>query len=266
METIDIRSWGAFEESLSSFFIYWNELKQKKRPMYVSIPLFRGQSNASWKLQTTLERFTDRPFKTLDYYQAIRAVRPGVSSITEKEWVLPEFNEDGIVPTPTGYEFMVYLRHHGFPSPLLDWTRSPYVAAFFAFRSPHVAKDGKVAIYSYVEYPGGAKAHQRGEPVVHGLGPYVESHKRHYAQQCEYTICVKHVEDGRLYTSHESAFANNTSDQGELRKYTLPASERRKVLKQLHRMNVTSFSLFGSEESLMETFAYREIEDRYDIE
>src|SRR5579871_975887 len=33
-----------------------------------------------------------------------------------------------------GYDYMAYLRHHGFPSPLLDWTRSPYVAAFFAFR------------------------------------------------------------------------------------------------------------------------------------
>jgi len=32
-------------------------------------------------------------------------------------------------------------------------------------------------------------------------------------------------------------------------------SERRKALKQLQRMNVTAFSLFGNEESLMETLA-----------
>jgi hypothetical protein len=31
------------------------------------------------------------------------------------------------------YEYLAHLRHRGFPSPLLDWTRSLYVAAYFAF-------------------------------------------------------------------------------------------------------------------------------------
>lgn len=269
METVEFESWDAFEKSLSSFFAQWNELKQKKRPMTVSTPVFRGQSNASWKLQTTLERFTNRAFSTFDYYQTISQVKPAVVSITEKEWKLPEFEKDmeEEIPTvPIGYEFMVYLRHHGFPSPLLDWTRSPYVAAFFAFRSPQVPKDGRVAIYSYVDWCGEPKGSMAGSPIVHGLGPYVETHKRHYAQQCEYTVCVKEVREEPVYCSHESAFTDNRSDQGELKKFTLPVSERRKALKQLHRMNVTAFSLFGSEESLMETLAYQEIKDKYETD
>lgn len=181
-------------------------------------------------------------------------------SITGKEWNLPEYAAS--VRPLSGVEFMIYLRHHGFPSPLLDWTQSPYVAAFFAFRSPKVPIDGKVAIYLYIEETGEAKGYFSSSPRVRGLGHYVESHKRHYAQQCEYTYCLTILDDGRLqYTSHESAFADKTADQGVLRKYILPHSQREEVLKQLHRMNVTSFSLFGNEEGLMETLAFQEIEN-----
>lgn len=198
-------------------------------------------------------------------------IKPAVVSYTQKRWNLPKFRASDEIP-PTGYEFMIYLRHHGFPSPLLDWTRSPYVAAFFAFRSPPAPKVNRVAIYSYVDncdasYVDNHDARRGsvlGPPIVHRLGPYVESHKRHYAQQCEYTICWRGIGDKRLYASHESAFSSKSSKQGELKKYTLPVSERRKALKQLDRMNITSFSLFGSEESLMETLAYQEMESKYE--
>ncbi len=266
MKTTDFESWEEFEESLSPYFDRLRELRKEKYPLGVSIPLFRGHSNASWKLQTTLERFTDRRFSEFNYYEAIRSVNPAVVSITGKEWPLPKFEKDDLVPMLTGNGFMVYLRHHGFPSPLLDWTRSPYVAAFFAFRSQQVPKDGRVAIYSYVEFAGKGKCQDERSPFVYGTGAYVETHKRHYAQQCEYTICVKRDKGNFVYHNHEFAFEDERSDQGELKKVTLPASERTKALKQLQRMNVTAFSLFGNEESLMETLAYQKIEETSETE
>lgn len=39
-----------------------------------------------------------------------------------------------LIPPENG-AFFNLVQHHGYPTPLLDWTYSPYVAAFFAYRS-----------------------------------------------------------------------------------------------------------------------------------
>ena len=260
MKIIDLDSWDDFESSVSSLLDEWSQLKMKKHLGYVLSPLFRGHSDASWKLQTTLERFSDQTYEEFDYYRVISGVKAATVSITQKDWPLPRFKRGEGGKVPTGYEFMIYLRHHGFPSPLLDWTRSPYIAAFFAFRSPQIPKDSRVAIYSYMEYATEDLNLVTSSPVVHALGPYAETHKRHYTQQCEYTVCRTQVGNTRVYSNHESAFSDKTSDERELKKYTLPARERGKALRQLYLMNVTAFSLFGSEESLMEALAYQIME------
>lgn len=80
------------------------------------------------------------------------------------------------------------------------------------------------------------------------------THKRHYAQQCEYSIYEQQIDGKYVYGSHENPeFRVPDSDLGPVKKYILPASERTRALNCLHRMNVTAFSLFDSEESLMET-------------
>ena len=260
MNTVNLDCWESFEKTVLSIFTDWQKLKDEKRYNQWSTLRFRGHSDADWKLETTLERFTKKSVDAEHYFKMLRDIRPAVISITGKNWDIPEEFESAR-PRPLGYEFMIYLRHHGFPSPLLDWTRSPYVAAFFAFRSQEKPESDKVAIYSYVEHFYYTEFSDPGAPTIYGLGPYAVTHKRHYAQQCEYSICQKRTNGRYAYSSHETAVsADSNLGQGLVTKYTLPVSEREKVLKQLHRMNVTAFSLFGSEESLMETLAYQEIE------
>ncbi len=261
MEIIELKSWEEFEESFKRE-IDGSDFKNKQEYDHISSPLFRGQSDKDWKLQTTLERFFqskkgfNQEFSWDTYHRILQAVERAVSSLTSNRIELPTFKHH-ISPIPPGYEFMIYLRHHDFPSPLLDWTKSPYVAAFFAFSGATVSTD--VAIFSFREDIGLGKGGWRGEPQIEALGPYVVTHKRHYQQQCYYTICFKEDEyQKRTYCSHQDVQFGN--DQDILKKYIIPYKERGKVLAKLDLMNINAFSLFGNEESLAKMLAYREME------
>jgi hypothetical protein len=241
------------------------EKKRKEKKGYFSPVLFRGQSRASWNLETTLERYSPKEYSPEDYYNIMRAVRPAVESWTEKRWPFSVHyrQEDSIPSAPQGYEFMVYLRHHGFPCPLLDWTRSFYVAAFFAFQSAKI-EEPNAAIYSLIEYCGQGKTGRTDMGNIVGCGPYLRTHKRHFIQQCEYTFCKKELAGGKyIYCSHEEVVKRNDDNQDALTKFIIPKTERSKILDKLHIMNITAHSLFGSEESLLATLAYQEIERKH---
>jgi hypothetical protein len=61
---------------------------------------------------------------------------------------------------------------------------------------------------------------------------------------------------------HEEALARKGESQDLLWKFNIPSVERLKVLKLLDEHNINAFSLFGSEDSLMETVALRELHFR----
>lgn len=264
MKEMILKNWESFESEISRV-LGSVESKRAGAKGYVSDPLFRGHADERWRLLTTLERFSKKPHSINGYYGILLSVLPAVASLTTRSWSLSpdlEFDE-GHHGAPPGYEFMIYLRHHGFPSPLLDWTRSPYVAAFFAFAPSRVTEGSEnVAIYAYVEHYGSGKGWAENDARVIGLGPYAVTHERHYAQQCEYTICKKPVGNEYLYCEHEEALDHEVDEQDLLTKYVIPAGERNTFVRKLDLMNINAYSLFGDESSLMQMLAYREIERR----
>ncbi len=265
---IDLNNWEEFEKELKKLEAE-RARREKATGRASSEFLFRGQYNPSWPLETTLERYGAERMPFAEYYRVISRVRPQVETFTGRTWNIGEYQQVarslrqydrlrlGEIPA---YSYMVYLRHHGFPSPLLDWTRSPYIAAYFAFRSRRDA-DAKVTIYAYWAQPEGIKKISGTRPHIYTLGPYVRTHRRHFLQQSDYTICVSYDREWR-FAPHSEVFDRADSKQDLLWKINIPSDERPRVLKMLDKYNLNAFSLFETDDSLIETMALRELEFR----
>jgi len=94
-------------------------------------------------------------------------------------------------------------------------------------------------------------------PVMVRYGQYVKTDRRHVLQQSDYTLCFNFDDECR-FERYDKVFDEGHRQQGICWKFTIPVSEQKKVLKLLDEFNVNAFSLFGSEESLMEMLAVRE--------
>jgi hypothetical protein len=266
IEAMDLDSWEEFEERLK-------ELRRQRHFKYFdSLPLlFRGQENSDWPLNTTLDRSNPQWTPFAEYFRRISKIRPEIESFIDRKWLLPEYPEvrrlgsaydqfslrlsSGKLPA---YAYMAYLRHHGFPSPLLDWSRSSHIAAFFAFRKAFVDNDQenkKVSIFVL----SGEQFTSRGNgiPLIFRLGPYVRTHRRHFLQQSEYTLCLIFENEWR-FAKYSDVFHRPHQHQGVFQKFNIPLTEGRRVLRLLDEYNLNASSLFGSEEGLMETLAMRE--------
>ena len=231
-----------------------------------------------------LERYSRNDWTLKSYAELVARCAPEVESFTGKDFRLPQYWEINrhfqkrydqvhesrfafqMLVSPVLYDYLAYLRHHRFPSPLLDWSGSPYVAAFFAFSTAQKEAEA-VSVYVFIETVNGFKGYDPKGSKIEVLDPYTKSHRRHFRQQSYYTVCHKPTAEKKdlVFVCHEDIFSEKQAYKDEqlgqdiFIKIDIPMAEKLKALSDLNDFNINTFSLMQSEDALMDTMAFKEI-------
>jgi hypothetical protein len=266
-----VKSWAGFEGKVAEISDRYGIHKVPAMGReYQNTILYRGQADYDWHLRTTLERYSGSMWTVERYMELVLKCAPQIESSTNQSWGLlsinllkDELKRNSDYPVyVTSLRFLIYLRHHGFPSPLLDWTNYPYIAAFFAFAEQNNAQNA--AVFAYIGAPHGTRGAWEYEPYITTLPEKVPTHRRHSLQRARYTVCTQmkeELQNAHMFLCHEKVFEKNSPRQDKLIKIGIPRTQRMDFLRRLDdAMNINDYALFLSEESLMKTLAFREIE------
>jgi hypothetical protein len=230
MIEIDSDSWDDFDTELREFF--------NQTPVDRHRFIFRGQADASWGLQSTLTRAT-APLQDLDQSSFHKRLVEQFQIESARTSVnLPKFSNKAA--------WSLLARHHGVPSPILDWTRSPYIAQFFA------AADGR-----HDQIPGPTRSAVWGLDL--GVLEKLDKPSRSRITVIDSPSLVlrnrRAVEQQSVFLEVSPGWEDSMGD--DLIRWTFPQRDRDHALVRLESMGITHTSLLRTLDAAARTARQR---------
>jgi hypothetical protein len=251
----EIKSWKDFQEIVAG-------------PGYMNWA-FRGQSNAEWPLFSSLSRYLQDYGIHRDAW-AEQEDRIGRIFRRKAHLFLEHVPLEG-----DAFQWLALMQHHGAPTRLLDFTWSPFVAAFFALERatkdaavwaifiPTLWKPTHKISFPREEEPLGPEQLSLRVPTAYEqfyLGnevPFVSSgepmvmNKRLIAQSGTFII------PGVLDQPVEQILANYPDGERTVAKFVLRTGTlRNDAMRSLYNMNLTNATLFPDLDGLARSMAY----------
>ena len=225
LPTLASNSWAEFENRLGGFFA--------QKPLDRDRFIFRGQADENWDLTTTLDRFV-----TSNQLEDREEARRRLLDVFRTESI-------SLRSSASDVELTLLARHHGLPSTIMDWTRSPYVAAFFAMRDPtHESEKRPGAIGVWCLDISKAESLFADNVIVIDEATALTDNPRAIEQKSVF-LDVRHPFDWKKLVPPI------------LTLFTIPTKERRAVLSRLDGMGINDRSLFRSLEAAAEVAKWR---------
>ena len=238
-----LRSWDAFLKLITEVpYANW---------------AFRGERDERWPLYSSLSRHfqnfaVDRRAWPQQENRILRIFKRKAHQFLSKP---PDPDDD--------FQWMALMQHHGAPTRLIDFTWSPYVAAFFALE--RTLGDSVVWAINPARIDGGRAARKaridprvaanfrryflRGNQRLLWLGEPPTMNSRLIAQSG--TFVVPGVLDSPVEDLLSAADSENV-----LAKMVLAHAVREVGMRELYRMNITYATLFPDLDGLARSLAY----------
>lgn len=209
--------------------------------------LFRGQKDSGWSLLPVLARDVQKSIRwTLDREFHMQRIFRSDAHNHLSPPLLPSHTRNVEL-------WWSVMRHYGVPTRLLDWTSSPFVAAYFAVNDVgptdgciwvvHPNTVNKIAkekhSFNGTDFIDKFISEDHSD-LIYFFEPAIKS-DRMLAQQCWFSVCANPLKEHGI--AIESCKSGG-SDDVELMKIIIPARQKIDYLKRLVFMNITARTLF----------------------
>ena len=216
---------------------------------------FRGQQETGWELMNAIER-TD----FINLYKGIEADFVAEFQRGARNYLSNDETPHHLI------EWLALMQHHGAPTRLLDFSKSPFIAAFFAYEQCVVTESNCIAIWAinmnFLKQRAATVIQQHFKRDMEEAANLVNEalfEKIFYANSHSFIFPVEPFRMNRRYSLQQSIFVSTANSyepfmkqlqflgpeiSQSVIKIELPSALQKEVIRDLQRMNLNRASLF----------------------